>query len=749
MRDAPAIADPLADLKPPTRTPAHAERADERRVIALEPYVLAREDGGHRLHLMVENVSCGACVARIERGLRQLDGVDHARVNLSTRRLMLDWHGPIAAATAYLDRLSELGYPAVPYDPERIASLDAREDRALLRAMAVAGFASANVMLLSVSIWAGHSQGMGPATRDFLHWLSALIVLPALVYSGRPFFRSAIGALRHGRTNMDVPITIGIVLAAGMSLFETMRGGPHAYFDSAIMLVFFLLIGRWLEKRARGRARQAAERLLALGARAVTVLDADGRTQVMAPEQVHSGMTVLTATGERIAVDGVVTSGRSELDTSLITGESAPRAVKPGDAVFAGTLNLSAPLQITTKAVGEGTLLAEIVRLMEVAEQRKARFVGLADRIARLYAPVVHSLAALTCIGWLAFTEIAWQQALLYAVSVLIITCPCALGLAVPAVQVIASGRLLRAGTLLKSGSALERLAAIDTIVFDKTGTLTEGRLRLCTDATIDPDALRQASSLAASSRHPLARALRAAAPDAPAARGVEERPGQGLVCGELKLGSRSFVGVVDSGPDSDRPELWLARPGVAPVRFSFDDQLRSDAAETVGALRAQGYGLMMLSGDRPGVAAAIAGELGITDYQAGCTPADKVKRLEALAETGKTVLMVGDGLNDAPALAAAHVSLSPSSAADISQTAADAVFQGDKLAPVALTLEVARRAEALVKQNIALALIYNVLAVPVAVLGHVTPLIAALAMSASSIVVIVNAMRLAREPQR
>jgi Cu2+-exporting ATPase len=457
-------------------------------------------------------------------------------------------------------------------------------------------------------------------------------------------------------------------------------------------------------------------------------------------------MRVLVAAGERVPIDGRVSAGRSELDSSLITGESLPAAVTKGDRVFAGTLNLGAPLTLEVSAVGEATLLAEIVRLMELAEQRRSGYVSLADRVARLYAPLVHGLALATFLGWLLLGT-AWQVALLYAVAVLIITCPCALGLAVPVVQVIASGRLLRQGILLKSATALERLVGIDGVAFDKTGTLTEGLPTLDT-AGVDQEALLAAAALAGASRHPLARGLVRAAPEAATADGVREVPGLGLALetpeGEIRLGSREWCGLED-GPQATGPELWLSRPDRPPAQFRFTDPLRADAQKVVGALAGQGLEVELLSGDRRETVAAVAGQLGIADWRAQCSPSDKVARLEAQAAAGRRILMVGDGLNDAPALAAAAVSLSPSSAVDISQTAADAVFQGRALSPIVELLEVARRTQRLVRQNLALAFLYNLLTVPLAVLGYVTPLVAAICMSASSLAVIANGLRLGR----
>ena len=713
----------------------------------LEPYIKAVEGGLQQLHFMVENVHCGGCLRKIEREIGALPGVETARLNLTTRRLAVRWRGGATVANTVLERLQDLGHPARAFDPEVLGAADARVENHLLRAMSVAGFAAANVMLLSVSVWAG--VDMGEMTRSLLHWFSALIVLPAVVYAGRHFFESALRALVRGQTNMDVPISLAIILASGMSLFETIRGGEYVYFESAVMLLFFLLLGRYLDRRARGKARHAAESLLSLDQSAITVIQHDGSLQTIPIKDAAVGMRTLVAAGDRIGIDGKVVEGRSEADTSLITGESEPVSLGVSDRVFAGTLNLAAPIEVEVTALGEDTLLAEIVRMMEVAEQRRGRYVVLADRIARWYAPVVHGLALMTFLGWTLLFGAAWQTALLYAVAVLIITCPCALGLAVPVVQVIASGQLLKRGILLKSGTALERLAEIDTVVFDKTGTLTEGRPVLRAAQTIDAADLKLAAALAAASRHPLAKALAAAVPGAKPSAGVEEVPGMGLRLltrrGEIRLGNRLWCGVEVNDDTSNGPELWLLKADGGKERFSFDDQLRDDAASTIEGLQKRGYDLAILSGDRRTTVETVAKGLGIERWQAACTPSDKVDWLEQLADEGRHVLMVGDGLNDAAALSAAHVSLSPASAIDISQAAADAVFQGRHLEPVGEILDTAKRASRQVKQNLALALGYNMLTIPLAIAGQVTPLIAAICMSASSLIVVGNALRLGR----
>ena len=720
--------------------------------------------------LHVDGMHCGACIAKVEGALAALPGVDRARANLTQGRVRIRWRDAEAGALGpdsakgqgsgerFVAALRAAGYDASILVPESLPVRTAAEEREMVRCMAVAGFAAANVMLLSLSIWTGHAEGMAAETRSLFHWFSALIALPALAWAGRPFFRSALKALRAGRTNMDVPIALAVTLAAGVSLWETIRGGPHAYFDSAIALLFFLLIGRFLDRRARRQAQSAAARLIALQDTAVTAIGDDGRPRRIPAADLEAGMRMAVAAGERLAADGIVRRGRSEIDASLMTGESAALPVEPGAGVHAGAVNLTGPIEVEVTAAGDGTVLADIVRLTEAAEQRKSDYVVLADRVSRLYAPAVHTLALLAFLGWVLLGGIAWQPALLIAIAVLIVTCPCALGLAVPVVQVVATGRLLRRGVLVKSGDALERLAAADTVVFDKTGTLTLGAPVLSNRNAIPEDALETAASLAAASRHPLARALSAAAPDMPPAADVAETPGCGLSLatadGEVRLGRADWCGIAEApaGPGGDSApgsEIWLTRPGAAPVRFRFEDALRPDAARTVAILRNAGLRPVLLSGDRPNAVAAVAAAVGIEDWRGGCLPQDKLVALDSLRDAGARVLMIGDGLNDAPALAAAHVSISPSGAADIAQVAADIVFQSRSLRPVAEALTVARRAQALVRQNIGLAVGYNLFAVPLAVAGLVTPMVAALCMSGSSIVVVLNAIRLAGRTRR
>ena len=697
--------------------------------------------------LFIENMRCGGCLRGVEQALSALPSVASARANLTTKRVRVTGkHGQLTN-DPLIEALAEAGYTARPFDTRLIEGDE--EGRRLLRSLGVAGFAAANVMLLSVAVWAGLASDMDEGTRGLFHWISALIALPAVAYAGQPFFKTAVQAIRHGRLNMDVPISLAVILAAGVSLYQTMRGGEDVYFDASVTLLFFLLIGRYLDHMVRSKARDAAQNLLLLRATGATVVDDEGRLHFLSVEDIAEGMTVLVAPGEQLPVDGVVAEGRSSLDAALITGESLPTGAGPGAKVFAGTVNLDEPLRIRVTQVGEGTLLAEIARVMEAAEQNRSRYVRMADRAARFYAPGVHLLALIAFAGWLVVGA-AWQDALMIAAAVLIITCPCALALAVPVVQVVAASRLLRQGILMKSADALERLAEVDHVVFDKTGTLTTGQLRLASDQAVDEVALAEAAAMAANSSHPLARALVRDAQERLGAvvplADVVETPGRGLsrtqMNGEARLGSAAWLGLGEER-EASGPELWFSRPGHPAHRFVFEDSLREDAAEVLQSLRSDGHAIEVLSGDRTTAVRQAANSLDIERFSAEQSPAEKIARLEALAREGRNTLMVGDGLNDAPALAAAHASLSPSSAADISQTAADFIFQGRRLGPVLEAIGVARRSRQLALENFALASIYNAIAIPLAMAGYVTPLIAALAMSSSSILVTLNALRL------
>lgn len=715
----------------------------------LSVFVKRQDDGTSHLDLAIEGIDCAACIDEIEGGLCQLPGIVDARLNYTNHRLALEWREGEASPATVVEELRRLGYRAHPFQARLVEEEESRRAQWLLKCLAVAGFASMNIMLLAVSVWSGNVTDITPETRDFFHWLAALIALPAIAYAGQPFFQSAMNALRNRRTNMDVPIVIGILLALTMSVVETINSAEHTYFDSAVMLLFFLLCGRYLDQAMRRKTRAVASNLASLKAEVAHRIEDSGEVVLVPTAAIKSGDRVLVRPGERIAIDGVVISGASEVDESLVTGETTHRALGAGAQVYAGSLNYNGTLTLRVTAAGKGTLLDEVERLLEGAAAAKSRYVQLADRVARSYAPVVHTAAALTAITWIA-TGSSVHDALITAIAVLIITCPCALALAVPVVQVVASGALFRAGVFLNAGDALERLAKVDTIVFDKTGTLTLPTMSVVNASSIEPDLLEAASRLALSSHHPLAAAVAQNARDRRPYDGAVEEPGQGVRASvngiEMRLGSPVFCGAEDLARDAvkDSPDssiialAWGERRAILLVRQA----LRPDAVAVVKSLRERGFDCRILSGDRPEAVAPIAAALGIDMWRGGCKPADKIAMLDDLKAEGRKVLMVGDGLNDAPALAAAHVSLSPISAADLTQAQADAVFLGDRLAPVQETIEISRRAHSLMRQNLGIALVYNLIAVPLAFLGYVTPLIAALAMSGSSTIVTLNALR-------
>jgi len=682
----------------------------------------------------VPGMRCAGCIAKIEWGLAEVEGIEAARVNFSAKRVAVR-HSRLLDEQALVGALRQLGFEAQTAADNPLAQ-DDRETKMLLRALAVAGFGMMNIMLLSVSIW----SGLGGVTRELFHWLSALIALPVVAYAGRPFFASALMALRYGRTNMDVPISIGVILATGLSLYETVTGGEHAYFDGAVMLLFFLLAGRALDATMRNRTRAGIGALLGRMGRSAGVIQPDGTIVRIEADRLEPGMVMLVAAGEALAADGIIEQGRGTIDNAMLTGESVPEQAGAGDTIYAGAINLLDPIHVRVTAVADDTALAGIARLMDEAGQSRSRYVRIADRASRLYAPVVHSLAALAFVGWM-IAGAGWHQSLVIAIAVLIITCPCAMGLAVPAAQVVASGALIRNGLLVKDGSALERLAEVDTVLFDKTGTLTLGELRADVGG-LDEEARRIALALAQQSRHPLSvgltktlTALRIAPIELS---DVRETGGSGIA------GRWGEVDVALERPAVPTAKTSVAlRVGQTSWTIAFHDQLRFDAIATLASLQSLGLRPAIVSGDDPAAVGEVAQELGIEGTGA-MKPAEKLAALEDLKRAGNRPLMVGDGLNDGPALAAAHASIAPGTASDASRQAADAVFIGESLMPVALAIQVARRTMAIVRQNFGFAVGYNILAVPLAISGLVTPLIAAVAMSLSSLVVVGNSLRLA-----
>lgn len=731
----------MTDIAPtPTAHPAFPERD-------FSAYVHndKRSVNEHSLTLLVEGVHCANCIGRIERTLLAEPDVTSARVNLTTGRLTLGWKGKIGRINDLAALVDNLGYPVTPFDEVDPNAAERAHEKRLLRALAVAGFGAANIMLMSVAMWSGADNSL--ATKSLFNLLSALIAIPVTFYAGMPFYQSAWNALKNRSTNMDVPISLAVILSVGLSIVQIAKGDAHVWFESATMLLFFLLIGRLLDTRARGRARDTVSRLLALRHEDAHLIKDDGSIEVVPADHIEPGMQLMIPAGAKVPVDGTMDHGKTELDCALITGERTPQTVQQGDRLYAGTVNLGSPVTMTATMVKDDTLLAEITRLMELADQKRGKIVILADRIARAYVPVVHALALGAFLYWAFLGSASLTHALEITIAVLVITCPCALALAVPVVQVLSTTQLMKHGLFIKSPTALERLAQVDTIAFDKTGTLTEA-MPVPDTSGLSDSAKQIAAALAGSSNHPLARSLAAALPPAAPLSDLMEVSGAGMSAilpeGEAKLGRWDWVGGASPEVADPRPRLWLKLPNEDPVMIPFEDSLRPDAVETIRALKRAGYGVSLLSGDHKTAVEVMANNVGINDWHGAIKPKDKLAWLEAKQANGHKVMMIGDGLNDGPALAGAHVSLSPSTATDLAQNTADIVFQSRTLAAVPQLLAIAKDAAKLARQNIGFAILYNLVAIPLALTGHVTPMIAAIAMSASSITVTLNSFRIA-----
>ncbi|MCT2539433.1 heavy metal translocating P-type ATPase [Sedimentimonas flavescens] len=697
---------------------------------------------GARLILSLPTAHCAVCISDVERALHRHPGVRSARVNLTLKRVSVDAEGTVGA-DELIKTLDGIGYEAHELDPGLLSATETdRRGRDLLMRIGVSGFAMMNIMLLSISVWSGAEA----ATRDLFHWISAAIALPTVAFAGQPFFASAWTSLKAGRLGMDVPISLAIILASSISVFETMNHGHHAYFDAAVMLTFFLLVGRYLDYRTRAVARSAAEELAALEVPRATLLR-DGAEVVVPVNELAPGDLIRVRPGARIPADGEVTEGTSETDRSLLTGESLPVYAGPGSKLNAGEVNLTGPLTLRVIAAGKDSALHRMADLVAMAESAKTRYTSLAERAARAYSPLVHILSFTAFGVWMWLTGGDLRFAINISAAVLIITCPCALGLAVPAVVTAASGKLFRKGLLIKDGTALERLAEVDTVVFDKTGTLTMGTPRPENLDALSAEEFGVAAALASGSSHPLARAIHDAAQAqalaVPRLEDIREVPGYGVEGrwnGQVvRLGRADWLGAEAGAATATHLRIGTAHP----VTIRFADQLRPGAAEAVRALSAQGKRVFLVSGDVEGAVSALAERLGIENWHAGALPQEKVALVNDLTAKGARVLMVGDGLNDTAALAAAHASISPASALDAARTASDIVLLGQDLAPVADALRVAVQARRRIKENFAISIVYNIVAVPIALIGLATPLAAALAMSTSSITVSLNSLRL------
>ena len=733
---------------------ALAERALYDRADLQQAFVQKQAGEIREASLILEGIVCAACVWLNERHVRALPGVLEFGVNYSTHRARLRWDNQRIRLSDILEAISAIGYHAHPFDPGRQEQVYREERKAALRRLAVAGLGMMQVMMLAVALYSGAYEGMDPALRTFLRWVSLLLTLPVVVYSAKSFFTSAWRDLKRRQLGMDVPVSIAIGSAFLASAWATVTDSGEIYFDSVTMFTFFLLAGRFLEMGARHRAGQAAEELVKLLPATAARLGDHGEERVPVSD-LAPGDRVLVRPGESVPADGRITEGRSSVDESLLTGESLPQVRNPGDLLIGGTVNNESPLVMQVETVGEGTVLSAIVRLLDRAQTEKPSVARLADRVAGWFVAALLLLA--TAVGWWWWQHDA-VRAFAVTLSVLVVTCPCALSLATPAAVTAATGALTRLGVLTTRGHALETLARATHVIFDKTGTLTEGRLRLESVQLLgDRDrgsCLRLAAALEQASEHPIAHALCASVDSPAAASDIVATPGlgvEGSVDGQrYRIGVAAYVSElqgqarnqpVAAGDYPDGVVLGDAQGLLA--HFSFVDRLRARAAESVAQLQGLGLEVELLSGDRLETVQAVAQELGIARYSARCQPQDKLARINELQRQGAVVAMVGDGVNDAPVLAAAQVSLAMGSGTQLAHASADMVLLSEQLPHLAAAVRTSRRTLRVIRQNLGWALVYNLVAVPLAAGGWVAPWMAAIGMSSSSLVVVLNALRL------
>ena len=721
-------------------------------------FVFDEKNNIYSISLMVQGLHCAACVWLIESILKKQENILSARINLSQKTLFLRWRGERKDANNFMNLIHKIGYKLLPFDAEILNAAEKKYNDSILRALAVSGFGVGNIMLFSFSLWFADVVDMGINTRNLLHFFSSLIALPVIIFSARPFFSSAFKSIKAGYPNMDMAISIAIFLACCVSLMETFRFANHVYFDSAVMLVFFLLIGRYLDLKARKKAFSIATEFTMLAASFGRIIDEE-KIKTLPIKQLKEGMILLVASGEKITADGVVIYGESEVDSSLITGETLPKKVVKNSTVFAGTINLTAPLKIKITKSAQNSLLAEIIHLSEEVEGKKNHYIRIADKLAKFYTPAVHLIAFLTFCLWFFYFKSGWEFALMNATAVLIITCPCALALAVPIVQTIVISNFIKKGILIKSGEALEKLCKIDAIVFDKTGTITQGKPRLIDVFLLTENQkillssdqkkfyIKLAASLAKNSKHPLSQAINASYEDELYELSAQEVQGLGLKANflnqELKLGRKFFCGINSSFEEEKNYLTCFLKFGKDELVFFFADKIKEDAILVISQLKSWGKKIILLSGDEENIVSDVAKKLAITEFYFSQTPISKAQFLEALRAKNKKFIMIGDGLNDAPSLALSDVSISFSQASDISQNIADIVIQGEKLSPILRLIDAAKTSIFLMKQNLVISLIYNLIAVPFAVSGHIVPLIAAIAMSSSSLLVLFNSLRM------
>lgn len=707
--------------------------------------------------LILEGIVCAACVWLNEHHVRQLDGVLDFRINYSTHRATLKWDNERLHLSQVLQAISAIGYHAHPFDPRRLESLQKKEKSAALRRIAIAGLGMMQVMMIAIAMYIGAVSDMDTGMRDFLRWISLVMTIPVVFYSARVFFSSAWRDLRRGRFGMDVPVSLGIGIAFTASVWATLTGGGEVYFDSVTMFTFFLLTGRYLEMAARHKSGQVAEELVRLMPATATRLR-DGEQEVIPVSQLELGDQVLIKPGEVVPADGVVTDGASSTNESLLTGESLPCHKQPGDALVGGTVNMESPLTMRVDKVGDSTVLAAIIRLLERAQAEKPELARLAEKVASRFVPLILLTAAAVFAWWYQHQP---SEAFWIALSVLVITCPCAFSLATPTALTAATGLLTSKGVLTTRGHALETLARVNHIIFDKTGTLSHGHLEVVDVQTLGAEPVQVCQQIAAglemASEHPVAHAIVRLSDNPANVSDLIAESGRGVrgVCAgkHYRLGTHAFVEELIGYPlpekvsaAGDRSQVFLGSTDGWLAVFSLADQLRAEAAQMVEELQVQGVTVTLLSGDSPHVVAAVAQQLGISHAHGGQLPADKLAYMHHLQAQGAVVAMVGDGVNDAPVLAGAPVSIAMGSGSQLAQASADMVLLSENLRQLPLAVRTSRRMQTIIKQNFLWTIAYNLLAIPLAATGMIAPWMAAIGMSASSLVVVLNSLRLKNE---
>jgi len=722
-------------------------------------FVQSGPDNEREAALMLEGIRCSACVWLNEETLRRLPGVLAVNVNYATQRATVRWDIARIRLSQILEAVAAIGYRAHPFDPKKIDAVRAAERRSALWRLFVAGFGMMQVMMYAIPAYIAEAGTMSADIETLLRWASLVLTLPVVLYSAAPFFRGAWRDLRLKSPGMDVPVALGIGVAFGASVWSTLARTGEVYFDSVAMFVFLLLAGRYLELRARHRAGEAIQYLQRLIPDIADRLDdypASLASHAVPATGLKPGDVVLVKPGASVAADGVVLSGESETSEALLTGESRPLPKRPGDGVIGGSVNIGAALVVRVERVGAETLLSGIVRLIERAAGEKPRLAELADRAARRFVIAILLVALAAGVGWWLVDP---SRAVWVAVAVLVVTCPCALSLATPVALTAATGELARRGFVITRAHAIEALARATDVVFDKTGTLTRGEAQLVAVEPLEGHDAERCLAIAATleqgSEHPYARAFLAAARERKLALGrVSEWARQagagieGVVDGSrYRLGSAAWV-EADEGNAAgaeDQTMIWLADERGPCARFVVGDALRPEAAEAVRAIAALGKRVHLLSGDAEVPARAVALAVGISSVRARATPADKHEFVRRLQREGRRVAMVGDGINDAPVLAVADVSVAMAGGAYLSQSQADTILMTGDLRDLPRAIGGAVKTLRVIRQNLYWALAYNLIAVPLAVAGMVTPWLAGLGMSLSSLVVVGNALRLRR----